>query len=101
MQYGTGQAPTTSATGHIEDSEKLVTDTEKAVYAHEQGRPADLAAMKCLFQQPSVWKGMCFFGVLPIANLLSVMLLPWLRRKPYRAGLVGFRIGFEVVGCWR
>ncbi len=39
MQYGTGTAPTTSPTGHISDQDKLVTDTVKAAYAHEQGRP--------------------------------------------------------------
>lgn len=39
MQYGTGTAPKTSMTGYIEDADKLVTDTEKAAFAHELGRP--------------------------------------------------------------
>jgi hypothetical protein len=58
----------------------------------------NFAAVKGLFQPPSVRKEMCFFGVLPMANLLAVGLLPWLRRRPDRAGLGGFRIGFEVCG---
>jgi hypothetical protein len=59
---------------------------------------ANSAAVKWLFQRPSVWKEMCLFGVLPMANLLAIGLLPWLRRRPHRAGFSGFRIGFEVCG---
>ena len=43
------------------------------------------------------WR-ICVSGVLPMANLLAVGLLPWLRRQPHRAGFRGFRVGFEVCG---
>jgi hypothetical protein len=59
---------------------------------------ANFAIAKGFLQPPSVWKEMCIFGVLPMANLLTVGLLPWLRRRPHRAGFGGFRVGFEVCG---
>jgi hypothetical protein len=59
---------------------------------------ANCAAVKGLVQPPSVWKEMCLFGVLPMANLLAIGLLPWLRRRPHRVGIGGFRVGFVVCG---
>jgi len=58
----------------------------------------NFAFVKVFLEQPSVRKEMCLFGVLPMANLLAVGLLPWLRRRPDRAGIGGFRVGFEVCG---
>ncbi len=59
---------------------------------------ANCAAVRGLVQPPSVWKELCLFGVLPMANLLAAGLLPWLRYRPHRAGVGGFRVGFEVCG---
>ena len=59
---------------------------------------ANFAVVKGCLERPSVWKEMCLFGVLPMANLLAVGLLPWLRRRPDRAGIGGFRVGFEICG---
>jgi hypothetical protein len=56
------------------------------------------AIVKGITSRPSVWNEVFILGVLPMANLLAVGLLPWLRRQPDRAGLGGFRVGFEVFG---
>lgn len=39
MCYGTGEPPSSSLTGHLEDSDREVTDKEKAAAAHLNGRP--------------------------------------------------------------
>lgn len=57
---------------------------------------ANCAIVGAFLDRPSVWKEMCLFGALPMANLLAAGLLPWLRR---RAGIDGFRVGFEVAGA--
>jgi hypothetical protein len=38
IHYGTGEPPTSSSTGYIEDADKRISDDDKAFYAHEQGR---------------------------------------------------------------
>ena len=39
IRYGTGQPPTSSVNGYIEERDKQITDVEKAEYADELGRP--------------------------------------------------------------
>lgn len=39
MTYGTGTAPVASSTGYISDEDKAVTDTQKAEWFTESGRP--------------------------------------------------------------
>jgi hypothetical protein len=39
MNYGTGEPPNSSMTGYLEESDKEVTDKEKAAIAHANGRP--------------------------------------------------------------
>jgi hypothetical protein len=39
MNYGTGEPPNSSITGYLEESDKEVTDKEKAAIAHANGRP--------------------------------------------------------------
>jgi hypothetical protein len=56
------------------------------------------AVLKAILARSSVWNEVFILGVLPMANLLAVGLLPWLRRRPARAGIGWFRVGFEVCG---
>jgi hypothetical protein len=42
---------------------------------------ANGAILKGIMARPSVWKEVFLLGVLPMANLLAVGLLPWLRRQ--------------------
>jgi hypothetical protein len=60
---------------------------------------ANFGFMGWFSRRPSVWKEMCLFGVLPMANLLAVGLSPWSLRRRDRVGLGGFRVGFEVCGA--
>ena len=39
INYGTGKPPTAGAEGYIENSDKQITDIEKAFYAHQLDRP--------------------------------------------------------------
>jgi hypothetical protein len=59
---------------------------------------ANCAILKGIMARASVWNEVFLLGVLPMANLLAVGFLPWLRRQPDRAGFGGFRVGFEVCG---
>jgi hypothetical protein len=42
---------------------------------------ANGAIVEGIMTRPSVWKEVFVLGVLPMANLLAVGLLPWLRRQ--------------------
>jgi hypothetical protein len=59
---------------------------------------ANCAIVKGITARPSVWNEVFILGVLPMANLLAVGLLPWLRRRPGRSRTDAFRVGFEVCG---
>jgi hypothetical protein len=56
------------------------------------------AAVKAITARPSVWNEVFVLGFLPMANLVAIALLPRLRRRPARAGLGGFRMGFVACG---
>jgi hypothetical protein len=59
---------------------------------------ANCAIVKAIMARPSVWNEVFILGTLPMANLLAVSLLPTLSRRQDRAGIGGFRLGFEVCG---
>jgi hypothetical protein len=59
---------------------------------------ANCAIVKGITARPSVWNEVFILGFLPMANLLAIGLLPWLRRQPARVEFGGFRFGFMVCG---
>jgi hypothetical protein len=59
---------------------------------------ANCAILKGIMARPSVWNEVFILGVLPMANLLAIGLLPGLQRQRARSRFGGFRAGFEVCG---